>query len=90
MCRDSWNWQKNNKYGGYKMTPTNYKVTEIRYKTGIYKLAKPVPIFDEGSFYRVDGTYIFDKFRIKKIEKVEDRLIFHMDDGDVIFTVQEK
>lgn len=72
------------------MTPINYKVTEIRYKTSFYKLPQPVPIFDEGSFYRVDGTYIFDKFRIKRIEKVDDRLIFHMDDGDVVFKVWEK
>lgn len=72
------------------MTPTNYKVTEIRYKTGIYKLPQPVPIFDEGSFYRVDGTYIFDKFRIKKIEATDDTVTFHMDDGDVVFKVVKR
>lgn len=72
------------------MIPIKYKVIEIRYKTGIYKLAQPVPIFDEGSFYRVDGTHIFDKFRLRSMEKVDDKLIFHMDDGDVAFTVWEK
>lgn len=72
------------------MNPTSYCVTEIRSKGGIYILGHPIEIHDEGSFYRVDGTYIFDKFRIKSMEISGKQLIFHMDDDDVVFTVKKK
>ena len=48
------------------MTLTDYKVKGIVYPHGEYRLGAPVEIIDEGGFYRIDGTHIFDKHKIKE------------------------
>nr|MBQ4458051.1 hypothetical protein [Clostridia bacterium] len=72
------------------MDITRYKVTTIQYAHGEYRLGNPVEIVDEGSFYRIDGTHIFDKFKILSMELVNNQLTIHMKDKDVILTVVEK
>ena len=42
-------------------------VKGIIYPHGEYLLGHPVPVLDEGSFYRIDGSHIFDKWKIEKI-----------------------
>ena len=73
------------------MDLNNYKVKEIIYPHSIYKLGQPVEILDEGSFYRIGGTHIIDKFRIKKIATKENSIIFEMkDQTDIILMVVVK
>lgn len=64
-----------------------YKVTSLIYPYAEYRLGSPAPIIDEGSFYRIDGTHIFDKHKIEFIETEGDRVILHMKDKDVILVV---
>ena len=71
-----------------KITP--YKVTEIRSSTGIYKPSQPLEIYDEGNFYRIDSTYIIDKYRIKSMSIDGDKLTIHLNDEDIILKVIEK
>ena len=66
------------------------KVTEIVYQGSKYKLAHPAGIDYEGSFYRIAGTYIIDKYRIKSMSIDGDKLTIHLNDEDVILTVTEK
>ena len=72
------------------MNLTNYKVTCITYPHGEYRLGTPAEIIDEGSFYRIDGTHIFDKFKILSTELNNDKLTIHMKDKDVVLTVVAK
>ena len=72
------------------MNLNQYKVTEIIYPDSKYKLAHPAVIDDEGSFYRIAGTYIIDKYRIKSMSLNGDKLVIHLNDEDVILTVTEK
>ena len=67
-----------------------YKVTSLVYPHGEYCLGSPAEIIDEGSFYRVDGTHIFDKHKILSTEINNDKLTIHMKDKDVILTVAAK
>ena len=53
-------------------------------------LAAPVPVIDEGPFYRIAGTYILDKFKIKAVERKDNEVIIHMIDGDVVMIVTEE
>lgn len=69
------------------MELVKYKVTAITYPHGEYRQAYPVPIIDEGSFYRIDGTHIFDKFKIVSIDAEGERVTIHMKDKDVILVV---
>ena len=69
---------------------TDYIIKEIRYPDSIYKLGKAVSVYDEKSFYRIDGTYIFDKNKIKSMKLNGDKLTIHMNDMDVILTVKKK
>ena len=71
------------------MDINKYKVMEIRSTKGIYKLSHPVEIIDEGSFYRIDGTYIYDKHKIKSIKIDHDKLTIHMSDDTVVLTVTQ-
>lgn len=71
-----------------KMNITKYKVSEIRTPQGIYKLGTPAIIIDEGSFYRIDGSHIIDKFRIVSIKLDGDKLTILMNDRDIILTVE--
>lgn len=66
---------------------TEYIVTQIRTKNSEYILGHKGQIKDEGSFYRVDGSYIIDKFRIKSIELNENILTIHMTNEEVVLTV---
>lgn len=61
---------------------TNYKVTSISYPYGEYSLGNPAEIIDEGAFYRIDGTHIFDKFKIISTELVGDKLTIRLKDKD--------
>ena len=72
------------------MDITRYKVTTIQYAHGEYRLGKPAEIIDEGSFYRIDGTHIIDKFKILSMELEDNLLTIHMEDKDVVLTVKEK
>jgi hypothetical protein len=46
-----------------------------------------VPVIDEGSFYRIDGTHIIDKHKIKEIKKDGSRVEIDMADKTVILEV---
>lgn len=72
------------------MKITNYMVTEIRSSKGIYKPAYAVAIYEETGFYRIDNTYIYNKSRIKSMELIDNKLILHTLDDDVILTVIPK
>ena len=69
---------------------TIYKVFALQYPNCEYHLGSPVEIIDEGSFYRIDGTHIFDKFKILSTVLIEDKLRIHMKDKDVVLTVVAK
>ncbi len=69
------------------MDLTEYKVKEIRYPHGEYRLGKAAEVIDEGSFYRIDGTHIFDKHKIVEIRESEGIVEIHMKDRDVVLIV---
>lgn len=71
------------------MNLTNYKVTSITYPHGEHRLGAPADIIDEGSFYRIDGTHIFDKFKIEGVDAEDGKITIHMKDKDVVLTVVE-
>ena len=72
------------------MNLNQYKVTEIIYSDSKYKLAHPARIDDEGPFYRIAGTYIIEKHRIKSMSLDGDKLTIHLNDEDVVLTIIEK
>lgn len=72
------------------MNLTNYKVTSLVYPHGEYRLGSPAEIIDEGSFYRIDGTHIFDKFKIEAVDAEDEKVTIRMKDKDVILTVVTK
>lgn len=72
------------------MKLTQCKVTEIRSNKGIYKLGSPVLIHDEGSYYRIGSTYIYDKCKIKSTQFEDEKIVLHMVDDDITLTVLEK
>ncbi|NBL00392.1 MAG: hypothetical protein EOM50_20800 [Erysipelotrichia bacterium] len=72
------------------MNLTNYKATSLTYPNGEYRLGTPAEIIDEGSFYRIDGTHIFDKFKIEAVDAECDKITIHMKDKDVILMVVKK
>ena len=72
------------------MDLTGFRVTVIRTSHSEHMLAGPVPVIDEGPFYRIAGTYIFDKFKIKAVERAGGQVTVHMKDGDVVLTVVEE
>lgn len=65
------------------------KVKAIIYPHGEYRLGTPAEVIDEGSFYRIDGTHIFDKFKIKEINEANDRVDIVMTDKVVSLEVQQ-
>ena len=65
------------------------KVKTITYPHGEYRLGSPVSILDEGSFYRIDGTHIIDKFKIKSISVIDDRVDIVMTDKVVTLEVKQ-
>ena len=72
------------------MNITQYKVTEIIYPDSKYKLAHPGRIDDEGSFYRVDSTHIFDKVHIKSMKIIDHKLTIQKKDMVVLLVVENK
>ena len=60
------------------MDNTKYKVISLRYTHGEYRLGSPADIIDGGSFYRIDCTHIFDKFKIISTEFNGDKLTIYM------------
>lgn len=72
------------------MNLTNFKVISLVYPHGEYRLGAPADIIDEGSFYRIDGTHIFDKFKIEGVDAEDGKITIHMKDKDVMLTVVEK
>lgn len=69
------------------MELTDYKVKALIYPHGEYRLGTPVEIIDEGSFYRIDGTHIFDKHKIRGIAQEDGQLRIEMTDRVVILEV---
>lgn len=63
------------------------KVKAIILPHGEYRLGAPVPVIDEGSFYRIDGTHIIDKHKIKEIKRDGSRVEIDMADKKVILEV---
>ena len=63
------------------------KVKTIIYPHGEYRLGSPVDVVDEGSFYRIDGTHIFDKFKIKNVTEENGRVTVEMTDKTVVLEV---
>ena len=45
------------------MNLTDYKVKRIISPHGDLQLGEPADVIDEGSFYRIAGTHIIDKFK---------------------------
>ena len=68
---------------------TGYKVKTITYPNGMYMFGKSVPVIDEGSFYRIDGSHIFDKFKIESINENGDQVIVTMTDKTVVLGVEK-
>ncbi len=63
------------------------KVKTITYPYGEYHLGTPAEIIDEGSFYRIDGTHIFDKHKVKEIIEDDGRIRVKMIDKVVTLEV---
>ena len=63
------------------------KVKTITYPHGEYRLGSPADILDEGAFYRLDGTHICDKHKIRSIQKTDERVEIEMTDRVVILEV---
>lgn len=67
---------------------SDYKVKGLIYPNGEYLLGKSVPVIDEGTFYRIDGTHIFDKSKILDETLEGNRLTLKMKDKTVILVVE--
>lgn len=72
---------------GNVMDLKDLKVKAIILPHGEYRLGVPVPVIDEGSFYRIDGTHIIDKYKIRAIRNDDDRVEIDMADKTVILEV---
>lgn len=68
---------------------TEYRVRSIQYAKSKYMFSNWVDITDEGSFYRIDDSHIFDKVKIKNIEFLDKRIVIHMTDQDVTLEAEE-
>ena len=75
---------------GLEMDIADYKVIAVKYPHGEYRLGSPAEIIDEGLFYRVDGTHIFDKFKIISTEINGNELTIVMKDKTVLLEFEEK
>ena len=69
---------------------TDYYVTQIKTNHGEYLLGHRGRITDEGSFYRIDGTLIIDKCRIKSIELDGEKLTIQLSNEDYILMVEQR
>ena len=68
-------------------TLKDLKVKKIIYPNGEYHLAAPAVVLDEGSFYRIDGTHIFDKHKIKEVVVKDGRVEIEITDRTVVLEV---
>ena len=69
---------------------SSFKVKEIHSSNGIYILGKATDIYDEGVFYRIDNSFIIDKYRIISTSLEGNQLTIHLKDDDIILTVERK
>lgn len=76
-----------NRNGNKEMELKGLKVKTITYSHGEYRLGSPAEIIDEGSFYRLDDTHIFDKHKIKEIRRADNRVEIEMTDKTVTLEV---
>ena len=60
------------------MNLEDYKIKGIKYPNKEFIFGAPIPVIDEGSFYRIDGTHILDKSKIQDIEVVGNKIVIHM------------
>ncbi len=67
------------------MNLTDLKVTAVIYPDAKYRSGSAVPVIDEGLFYRIGGTHIFDKFKIKEVCGYEGRIEIKMTDKTINF-----
>ena len=67
---------------------TKYKVKAIIYPNGEYCLGKAVPVLDEESFFRIDGTHIFDKNKILEEIRDDNKITLKMKDKEVILITE--
>lgn len=65
------------------------KVKTIIYPHGEYRLGALAEIIDEGSFYRIDGTHIIDKHKIREIIEDDNRVEIVMQDKTVTLEVKQ-
>lgn len=68
---------------------TDYKITTLIYPNGEYRLGKAVPVIDEGTFYRIDGTHIFDKHKILDIAEDGNRVTVKMKDREATLITED-
>ena len=67
---------------------TEYKVKKIKSAHGELMFSNFAMVEDEGSFYRIDGTYILDKHKIKSIEEIGNKIVISMGNEQVALTVE--
>jgi hypothetical protein len=67
---------------------TDYRVKAIQFPHGAHLLSHLAKIEDEGSFYRIDGTYILDKFKIKSIETIDSQIIIDLGADQIVLDVE--
>ncbi len=65
------------------------KVKAVICPYGEYRPGSLVSVTDEGSFYRIDGTCIIDKFKIRDVRRAGDRVEIEMTDKTVVLEVQQ-
>ncbi len=70
------------------MELTEYKVKALIYPHGEYRLGASAEVIDEGSFYRIDGTHIFDKHKIRRIAEECGKVEIVMTDKTVVLVVE--
>ena len=63
------------------------KVKAIIYPYAKYRLGISVHVIDEGSFYRIDETRIFDKHKIKDVRGMDERAEIEMADKKAILEI---
>ena len=69
------------------MDLTSLKVKAIIYPYAEYRLGGPVPVVDEDPFYRIGGTLILNKHKIREVRGVDERVEIDLTDKTVIMAV---
>ncbi len=68
---------------------TGLKIKAVICPHAEYRPGSFVSVTDEGSFYRIDGTCIIDKFKIKAVRRTGDRVEIEMTDGTVVLEIKQ-